>query len=123
MRALIALAVTLILLIVAEPSATAIPPSQPASATSTFAPVSLPVGRSRPDEAARLPSGSPAPGGVLDVIRDAGVAPVPTSARRSQPDVRPRAVRKQARPLAYRGPSSHVLRGPASWYCNADGAR
>ena len=29
----------------------------------------------------------------------------------------------RSRPVAYRGPTSHVLRGPASWYCNGDGSR
>ena len=29
----------------------------------------------------------------------------------------------RSRPVLYRGPTSHVLRGPASWYCNGDGSR
>jgi len=126
MRALVAFAATLILLIVSEPSATAIPAAQPAAARLAFAPISMPIGRSEgsaPDEAARLPSSLPTPRGTLDVIRDAGVVPVPTAVRRSQPEVRPRAVRKPFRPVAYHGPTSHVLRGPASWYCNRDAGR
>jgi hypothetical protein len=122
MRALVALAV--IFMMVAEPSASATPPSQPASPAFTFAPVALPIGRSGPAEAARLPSTTPVVE-ALAVIRDEGVAPIPTPVRRAQPEVRPQAVRKPdlSHPVAYRGRTSHVLRGPASWYCNRDGGR
>lgn len=123
MRALVALAVTLTLLIVSEPSATAIQQPQSAPAKPAFAPVSLPMGRSGPDEAARLPSPSSVSGGTLDIIRDSGFAPIPTAVRRSQPQVRPQAVRKYTGPVAYRGPTNHVLRGPASWYCNLNAGR
>lgn len=122
MRARFALAVTLLAMTVVEPSAWATVATGPDHAAGSFAPVA-PTERSVPEAAP--PPASPTAGEVSFVIRDLGVAPIPTPPRRGQPDVRPKAVSKVvlSRPIRFTGRTSHVLRGPASWYCNRSPSR
>ena len=84
MRALVALAVTLLVLIVAEPTVTATAPSQ-ATSPASFAPVVLPMSDPRPPEAARLPAQSIGGEPALGAILDPGVVPVPSPPVRRQP--------------------------------------
>jgi len=120
MRALVALAVTLVILIATEPSVVATGSLPPASLPS-FAPVTLPIEATRPIEAAAIPAAEGVAAAPV-IIRDTGQAPVPSGTPRRVPDVRPQVVVKQAA-VRFRGPTSHVLRGTASWYCNRDASR
>ena len=124
MRAIVALGVALVLLVVAEGSTMAIPSSLVASYEGPLRAVRLPIADNpvpARSESVRTPD--QAPEASLSVIHDFESPPVPTNARRAQPQPQRGVVVKAVAPVRYRARTSHVLRGAASWYCNRNGSR
>jgi hypothetical protein len=136
MKAGLALALALLALAAVVASAAAGPPTPATPYDGPFTPVTLEVTTPVSDA---LLGASTGPAATLPAaIVEAAAPPVPTAGRRLQPAasvnvvVKPKPKpkprpKRAAAPRATGGGSvrttGHVLRGPASWYCNRDGSR
>lgn len=127
MRAGLALAFASIALLAVAVAATARPTTPAEPLRGAFTPITLSVDGS---SVARFESPSAVPAGPAPAFTEAGRPPTPTLEPRRQPAAPMRSLVKPTpapKPVAGQARAGtgggHVLRGRASWYCNADGSR
>jgi hypothetical protein len=120
--------VVLLMIATSAAATSATQPTAPAMTIASFTPFTVPPVNGRSDIPAA--GGAATDGGIVvempaAALADPGLPPVPRFVRPSQPTARPGIVVKvipRSRPVRFAG-GSHVLRGPASWYCNSDASR